>query len=465
MLDEAAVAALQAENAELRATNAALHQSLTLALGLLAQLQARVEELETAPPPPPPVGKSNTPRPDPASKPPRRQRAADQNHGRRYDPPTEIRDHAYEACPDCGHALYGHSIARKRQVLDLPPPPPVRVIEYHVLKRYCPVCQKYQEPELRLDGLVIGHSRVSVRVMALVGWMRTVLRLPLRQIRTYLAQLHGLQLSVGEIAALLDELAAAGQAAAATILEQVRGSPVIHSDETYWRQAGQNGYVWTLTTADGTCYFHYDRSRAGAVSRRLLGAMFRGTLCTDFYAGYNEHLGPGQRCWAHLLRDLAKLVEQHAATHPEVVEWVGEVVALYRRGRELEQQTPAPSQSAREALYAELLAGARELGRRWAQQKGHPGQALARRLLRHDEELFQYVRQAAVEATNNRAERAIRPLAVARKISGGTRSSQGSTTRMTLQTLFATWLGRGLDPLAECLNMLGAEPFCPQSEQ
>jgi hypothetical protein len=60
--------------------------------------------------------------------------------------------------------LTGHSLARRREVLDLPPPPPVTVIEFQVLKRYCPCCEVWVEPELQLDGLVVGQGRMSVRI-------------------------------------------------------------------------------------------------------------------------------------------------------------------------------------------------------------------------------------------------------------------------------------------------------------
>ena len=87
-----------------------------------------------------------------------------------------------------------------------------------------------------------------------------------------------------------------------------------------------------------------------------------------------------------------------------------------------------------------------------------PCYVLSKRLLRHEGELFEFVRQEGVGATNNAAERAIRPRAVARKISGGTRSAAGSTARMRLQTLFRTWEQQGRDPRAACLEMLDGAP-------
>lgn len=434
---------------------AALAQELSAALHENATLRARITALEQTRPG---FVKPNQPPPQPKA--PRKKRDPSHNHGRRRAVPTEVRRVAYEACPDCGYRLRGESIARRREVIDLPPPVPVTVIEFQLLKRYCPHCQCYREPELVLDELVVGHGRFSKRILALIAWLRTSLRLPIKQIQRYLAQLHALTLSVGEIVDVLHLVAELGQEAAAEIKQALRAEPVLYLDETGWREAGQNGYVWVMTDGQARTYFHYDGSRAGAVARGLTGAHYAGTLCSDFYAGYNEHTCRHQRCWAHLLRDLAKLEE--AAGHIAAVQgWVEAVCKLYEEGREANGRAPPPSLAQREEIAAGLRGRAHELGLQWAQTKEHPCYVLGKRLLRHEGELFEFVRQEGVGATNNAAERAIRPLAVARKISGGTRSAAGSATRMRLQTLFRTWENQGRDPLATCLALLGGQTPLP----
>ena len=82
-------------------------------------------------------------------------------------------------------------------------------------------------------------------------------------------------------------------------------------------------------------------------------------------------------------------------------------------------------------------------------------QALSKRLLRHEDELFQFVLIDGLSADNNLAERSIRPLVVIRKISGGSRSAEGTKTRMALASLFETWQARGLNPFEECRRLLG----------
>jgi hypothetical protein len=69
-------------------------------------------------------------------------------------------------------------------------------------------------------------------------------------------------------------------------------------------------------------------------------------------------------------------------------------------------------------------------------------------------ELFVFVAVPGIPAQNNLAERSVRPLVIARKISGGTRSPKGSQTRMGLSSLFGTWLAQGLNPFHQCLALL-----------
>ena len=114
------------------------------------------------------------------------------------------------------------SLDYSREVIELPPPQPVAVIEHQVVKRWCPHCEKWRSPQLDLSGQVLGQGRIGVRVAALVAYWRTTLRLPVRQVQTYLATLHDLQLSVGEIVELAHAVRKQLQGQADALLAQVR---------------------------------------------------------------------------------------------------------------------------------------------------------------------------------------------------------------------------------------------------
>ncbi|MGH8921148.1 MAG: IS66 family transposase [Actinomycetes bacterium] len=430
------VAELQARNACLQAENAALAR--------------RVAELEAGTRLPPPWVKANRKPREPAVR-PRRRRAADQNQGRPRGEPTVCVQHAYDQCPECGYPLRGQAVRRRREVLELPAVA-VTVTEHQMLTRYCPVCAAYQTPRVSFAGVVLGQGRIGVRLASLIGALRTSYRLPLAQIQSLLGAVYGLHLSRGGLQDILARLRRQLAPAQGRIAAQTRASPVLHMDETGWRQNGQNGYLWVQAT-DGpqaTRLYTYDRRRSGQVARDLLGD-FGGVLSTDFYAVYDQYAGPKQRCWAHLLRDAHALSEAYP-DHPDVQAWVHGLKGLFSGARNLD--LTACTRRERAKVARELERRTRALAACYRRTAAHPARVLAQRLHRYESELFEFVRTPGVSPTNNLAERTVRPQVITRKISGGSRSAAGSAIRCDLATLFQTWAARGLNPFAACLDAL-----------
>lgn len=111
----------------------------------------------------------------------------------------------------------------------------------------------------------------------------------------------------------------------------------------------------------------------------------------------------------------------------------------------------------------ELTGRSHTLGLAYATAKTHACRALAKRLLRHEDELFQFVLVEGLSASNTLAERSIRRLVVCRTISGGSRSDEGTKTRLGLASLFESWQARKLKPFDECLKQL-SHPACCSAE-
>jgi transposase len=457
---EEGLESVRAENAALRQQLMALVEQLTATRDQLAAVQEqlrvaeeRIAEWEAKKEGPPSFVKANKRRAE-GPKRPRRKRKAEENGARRRETPTRVVQHALESCPDCGYELEGTSIGRRRQVIELPSPPRVEVIEHQVIKRRCPHCGRWKMPKLNLQGQVLGQGRIGVRLASLIAYLRTSLRQPFRAIQEYLETIHEVWLSVGELVELLDQMRREVRPGVEDLAVQMRGSAVVHVDETGWREDGRNGYVWTFSTPgpQAVRYYHYQHSRGQRVVRGLL-CEFAGVLSSDFLGSYNVYRGKHQRCWTHLLRALHELKEEHAGD-AVVVGWAQEVRALYDEAQAFLAGPAPPSREMREQRYAQLVQEVERLGLAYAQVKKHPCQALAKRLLRHQDELFQFVLVEGLSANNNLAERSLRPLVVARKISGGTRSSDGSATRMALATLLGTWQARHLNPFNECFRLL-----------
>jgi transposase len=441
---------LRLENAQFRELVAGLQAQLAAALERIAELEAQLKERGG----PPAFVKANRKKAEGQPQ-PRKKRAAEHNTSRKRMVATRVEQHALDRCPECNYRLNGDSVDYAREVVELPPPQPVEVTEHQVIKRWCPHCAKWRSPQLDLSGQVIGQGRIGVRIASLVTYLRTTLRLPVRQVKSYLATLHGLQLSVGEIVGLTHGVRQQLQPQADELRAQVQASAVAHADETGWRENGQNGYVWTVVTPgpEAVRYYEYAASRSHHVILRLLGDRFRGPLVCDFYAAYNLVPGRHQRCWVHLLGDLHDLKAAYPQT-PVVLAWAAEVRQLYDEANTWLDGHPAATLQERQNEYLSLYQRACELGGRHARDASHPCNALAKRLLRHQDELFQFVLVPGLAADNNLAERSIRPLVIMRKISGGTRSAEGSKTRLTLASLLGTWAARQRNPFTECLAAL-----------
>lgn len=372
----------------------------------------------------------------------------EQGFARQRLAPTEQVDHAVDVCPDCGTRLLGGWVQRTREVVEVPLAP-LRVIEHRFIARLCPVCRARRVPRADLGGVVVGKQRLGVGLVSLIATLREGGRLPMATIQWLLATLYDLHLSVGGITTILHAMARQAAPAVTAIRERIRASPAVHGDETGWREDGKNGYVWTFSTA--TERYFLRRGRGKGVVDEVLGESFQGVLISDFYAAYNHYPGLHQRCWAHLLREIHAL-RQLYPDDAGLAHWATAVRAVFDRGKAVTTPDSRQRQQAQRQLSQELLAVCRPfLDDPVAVQR-----KLCRRVERFLSELLTFVGNPAVPADNNPAERSLRHLVTQRKISGGTRSPQGTATAMTLASLFGTWRAQGLNPLLACRQLLSS---------
>ena len=423
---------------------------------VIERLQRRIAELEGQAKPGGPLRmpglKAKSARMPPAQQQPRKQR----RHGfaRPRMTPTHRVEHVMENCPDCGAHRSGGWIQRTREVIELPVVP-VQVTEHVYIARTCPACRRRCTPPAVLDGVVLGQQRLGVNLLSLIATLREEGRLPIRSVQWYLDTVHQLRLSVGAIVSAIHRTAQRAQPAVAAILDRIRASPMVHADETGWRQSGANGYVWTFSTP--TERYFLRRGRGKTVVDEALSDAFSGVLVSDFYAAYHHYDGPKQRCWAHLLRDIHDLRTLYPDATP-LARWADAVHGIYDRAKACTHPQAKRRRTAQLALERRLLA----LGQPFRHDPSATQAKLCRRIERHIKslprtgygELFVFVAEPDVPADNNAAERSLRHLVISRKISGGTRSEQGTESKMTLASLFGTWRAQGLNPLAACHQLL-----------
>ncbi len=215
----------------------------------------------------------------------------------------------------------------------------------------------------------------------------------------------------------------------------------MQADETGWREDGQNGSIWSPSTST-IRYYEYHHSWGGEVVKHLIGENFQGVLGSDFSAGYTLREGLHQRCWVHLLRDIHELKDDFP-DNQDLHQWARQVKALYEQAvswankgvdATLPPRTQQQLRVTQQHVFEQQLWA---LCQPWV-HTASPHHTLCERVERFLSELFVFVAVPGVPARNNLAERSVRSLVVARKISGGSRSPKGLETRMGLASLFGT---------------------------
>jgi transposase len=427
-------------------------------LDLIEQLQTRVVELESelarlkgGPPSAGPAkGVPAFVKPNkPVCGTPTERKPRKNGFSRRVETPTRSVQHAVDNCPDCGRRLSGGWVHSARQVIEIPQAS-YEVVEHQLLRRKCGVCAKSHlaHPDLAQD--VAGKHRIGIRLMSLIVTMKKACRMTVRGIQSFLKGVYGLHLAVGTIINILKDVARRGEAFYAQLKQAIRDSQNVHADETSWRVNGKNTWMWSFSTPDVRLFVAND-SRGHHVPKEVIGENFGGVLSSDFYGGYNFHPRDHQRCWAHLFRDIDALTSMHPANR-KVAGWSARVKQLWRDACDFESDDPRARTKARIQFQYKLAALAQPYRSKGDDQA--PQRILAERMYRYANELFTFVEYPYVPPDNNAAERAIRPIVIYRKVTGGSRSHPGVDVTAILASFIGTWNARGISPLQACAEML-----------
>ena len=219
--------------------------------------------------------------------------------------------------------------------------------------------------------------------------------------------------------------------------------------------------------------FFLRRGRGGKVVDEVLGKSSGGILVSGFYGAYNGAYnvcqGPHQRCWTHpvsstgqaLLRDIHQLKERFPE-HDGLAQWSRRVREVYDQAQAYSGPGPGPGPPETVRRSRRVKQQRRFQKQLWSICQPYlggdtPMRVLCQRVERFLPELFTFIVEPRAGADNNPAERSLRPPVVSRKISGGTRSAQGSETKSIMASLFGTWRLQGRNPY-HALNSILSQP-------
>lgn len=352
-------------------------------------------------------------------------------------------------CPDCGGPLETWGVAR-RTVIEAPPIPPEARC-YRVPIKYCHRCRRTVRAPV--PG-VLPKSLYGNQLLTNVATEHYVHGIPLGR------QEEQLGIGVGSLLYALDRLARLFAPVTDRLLQEYRLAPVKHADETGWRTDGQNGYAWDFCTAT-LSLFRFRQTRSAAVPQEVFGPKrLRGVLVVDRYNAYNKAPCAMQYCYSHLLREVQDLAKAFPEDD-EVRAFTQTFAPLLAKAIRLRTSPSSGAVFTRRARR--LKARIRQVAHAPAR---HPGiQRLQDIWREHPTRLYHWARDRTVPADNNLAERDLRPLVIARKVSFGSQSAAGAKTRETLMTVLWTLRKRFPEDYDErfkrALDRLAADPRCP----
>jgi len=240
------------------------------------------------------------------------------------------------------------------------------------------------------------------------------------------------------------------------LLEAYRQAPVKHADETSWRNNGHNGYAWLFACKD-IALFRLRKTRSARVVQEVLGQeALPGVLVVDRYAGYNKAPCALQYCQAHLLRTVQDLGDEFPE-QDEVQRFVSTASNLLAGAIHLR------TLSLKDKEYLRLAAQLRDkIQQVMGESAQHPGIQKVQDIYReHAPRMYHWAESPSIPADNNFAERELRSLVIARKVSFGSQSDEGALTRETLMSILHTMRLRGIpvgQRLKSTLDRLAAHP-------
>jgi transposase len=343
-----------------------------------------------------------------------------------------------QGCPECGGKL--REIHKHEQFeVDIPPVKPVitRFVNY---SGYCGGCQKRvraRHPEQisvadGAAGVVVGPrakalaSNLKHRLVSSYGKVSEVLNdaFDLRVCRSGWCQADR-------------KLAETARPVYEKLVEIVRQCSVVHADETGWRIDTLSAWLWVFTNQEVTVYAIRD-NRSSDVVLEILGQEFRGVLASDCFLAYDDRRLRDwlkQKCLSHLLKDLKEMKETKTgrALHfaRQLTALLQQAVALKAEKSHLDPFTFYQRSQVLEAQLDALIGPQRRLS-------DQDTARFAKRLRKHRTHLLRFLYLDDLEATNNQAERMLRPAVITRKTNGCNRTRQGADAHAILSSVLVT---------------------------
>jgi transposase len=434
------IAELELELVRERANNQILQVNNVRLQKLLERLQAQVEELQRA-------GKrqaapfARRKRVEHPKKPGRK--AGQGKFSRREKPvPEQVKETKVaelHGCPQCGGSKLRNIHAHEQYMADIPVIVPI-ITRYVTYSGYCVDCHKRvrsRHPEQISQASGAAGVLIGPRAKALAADLKHRLGGSYGKVSETLNDAFGMQVCRSGWCQADQRLAKTALPVYQELLEVIQRSLVVHADETGWRIGILSAWLWVFTNQEVTVYAIRD-NRSSDVVVEILGEKFNGILVSDCFVAYDDKRLMAwlkQKCFSHLLKDLNEMEESKTgrATH-----FARDGTTLLRAALALKKEKPNldPASFAQRAQALETQLDA--LISRQSNLKDRDNIRFAKRLRKHRPHLLRFLYVDGLDATNNLAERQLRPGVIIRKTNGCNRTKGGAEAHSILTSVLVT---------------------------
>jgi transposase len=318
----------------------------------------------------------------------------------------------------------------------------------------CRVCRRRvqgRDPRQTSDALGAAAVQLGPEALALAVRMNKGLGMPHGDVAAVLQDGFGLRVHRSTICRAVERVARRGEVTWHALRDAARRSVVNAIDETGWRVEAQLRWLWVVVSEQVT-FCDILPGRGFEQAATLLGSDYDGWLIHDGWAVYYKFLRAGhQSCIAHLLRRCRDMV---AVASPTAARFPLQVKALLEKGLALRDRYNQGELS-RHGLWTATGRLEAQLDRLLLRRcRDSANRRLRNHLWREQPYLFTFLYCPGLDATNNAAERALRPLVVARKNWGGNRTEKGARAQAVLTSILQTAQQQGKKPLEVLIALL-----------
>ena len=350
-----------------------------------------------------------------------------------------------KSCAGCGK-----EIAESMQVLleryDKIDIPPIKPIVTRIERYGCKCGHCGQEQIAAVPVGMEAKSPFGDRIAALVTTMRYSHGISYGRMQQMLSEVFGLEISEGAIANLLTRVKGQLESEVTGILQALKTSRVVCSDETSARVNGKNQWEWVFQN-EQVCFHIIRPSRGADVIAEVMAEHQPEVWVSDLFSAQKTNPATEwQVCLAHQLRDCQYGID--AGDHI----FSGRMKKLLLRAFVLRRRWSDLADSTRYQYRCRLYRDLDSILALLPTQED--GLRLKKRYRELRENLFLFLDDHTIPPTNNSSEQALRWSVIFRKVTNGFRSDWGRDLFAAVRSIVNTGKRQGFSAFESILIAL-----------